>query len=65
MTASDTSQLTWVMMGLAMVTPLSLKNRVQARITGMVEQVREMARESLCLLQVKIMMSREGQQRQA
>ena len=33
------------------------KNRDQARIRGMVEQVREMARESFGLLQVKIMIT--------
>jgi hypothetical protein len=33
-----------------------LKNRVQARIIGMVMQVSEMARESFGFLQVKIIM---------
>ena len=56
MTISDTSQLNWRMMGWAReTTPCSLKNRVQARISGMVEQMSEMARESFGFLQVKIM----------
>jgi hypothetical protein len=36
---------------------LRVKKRYQAKIKGMVEQIREMARESLCLLQVKIMIT--------
>jgi hypothetical protein len=54
--SEDTSHSTWRTMGLARDTSRTVIKRYQARISEMVEQVSEMAREILACLQVKIMM---------
>src|SRR3974377_924070 len=54
--SEDTSHSTWRIMGGARETSRKLMKRYQARISEMVEQVSDMAREILACLQVKIMM---------